>query len=359
MLLSIPMGGSLKGRKDAKKDVECFNCHKKGHYKVDCWAEGGRKEGEGPKSKGKGKAKEVTTTAAAAATVAEKAKVAEEKVEVWMVSVEDNSEESPDEEDLACGFNSSDNLFYDSDSMPDLECQSVSDNSEMEERSLPDHLSNVNKSFDEEYIIPDIYLNLLNDPETCSKLTNDLQVDASPEESEFIPNDEEAYMTTYEASELRGTPGMLPTNVDLYDLGVSCHMSGFRHCFINFTKINLKPITAADKRLFSAVGKGDMWVYLPNGKEKTSQVLLKDVLYVPAMGITLISISRIVSAGSTVVFTGNTCQIYDKERKVIGIIQVKSGLYQVYSTRPLKGEYAGKAKVEVSIDELHHRLGHI
>ena len=102
-----------------------------------------------------------------------------------------------------------------------------------------------------------------------------------------------------------------------------------------------------------------MWVYLPNRKEKTSQVLLKDVLYVPAMGTTLISISRIASAGSTAVFTGNTCQIYDKERKIIRIIQVKSGLYWVYSTHPLEEEYPGKAKVEVLIDELHHQLGHI
>jgi hypothetical protein len=27
------------------KNVECFNCHKKGHKKVDCWVKGGRKEG--------------------------------------------------------------------------------------------------------------------------------------------------------------------------------------------------------------------------------------------------------------------------------------------------------------------------
>ena len=34
-----------------KKDIECFNCRKKGHVKADCWAEGGGKEGQGPKQK--------------------------------------------------------------------------------------------------------------------------------------------------------------------------------------------------------------------------------------------------------------------------------------------------------------------
>jgi hypothetical protein len=72
-------------------------------------------------------------------------------------------------------------------------------------------------------------------------------------------------------------------------------------------------------------------------------------------GVTFISISQNVSAGSTVIFTGNTCQIYDKERRVIGTIQ----RYQVNYTHPLKGEYAGKTKVEVSIDEFHCRLGHV
>jgi hypothetical protein len=73
---------------------------------------------------------------------------------------------------------------------------------------------------------------------------------------------------------------------------------------------------------------------------------------VPVMGVTLVSISCIATAGSTVVFAGTTCQIYNKERTVIGTIQAKSGPYQVFSTRPLEGEYTGKARVEVSIDEL-------
>ena len=139
----------------------------------------------------------------------------------------------------------------------------------------------------------------------------------------------------------------------LYDSGASCHMSGFRHRFIKLVKIVPKSITAADRRSFSAVGKGDIWVYLPNRKEKPSQVLLKNVLYAPAMGITLVSISCIATARSTVVFTRTTCQIFNNKKKVIGMIQMKSGLCQVFSTHPLEEEYTGKARVVVSIDELH------
>jgi transposase InsO family protein len=38
---------------------------------------------------------------------------------------------------------------------------------------------------------------------------------------------------------------------------------------------------------------------------------------------------------------------------------VKGGLYRVYATHPKSGEYAGKAKELLTIDELHRRLGHV
>src|SRR5713226_6887211 len=35
--------------KNKRRNIECFNCHRKGHYKSECWAKGGGKEGEGLK----------------------------------------------------------------------------------------------------------------------------------------------------------------------------------------------------------------------------------------------------------------------------------------------------------------------
>jgi hypothetical protein len=40
-----------KNKRKNKRDIECFNCHKKGHMRSDCWAKGGGKEGQGPKKK--------------------------------------------------------------------------------------------------------------------------------------------------------------------------------------------------------------------------------------------------------------------------------------------------------------------
>jgi len=43
-----------KGKSRDTSDKECYNCHKKGHLRSECWAKGGAKEGQGPKGR-KGK----------------------------------------------------------------------------------------------------------------------------------------------------------------------------------------------------------------------------------------------------------------------------------------------------------------
>ena len=129
----------------------------------------GQREEERRERKGKAKAKPKE----AAAVVAAKEKV-EEKVEAWMVSLAeiDKSEESFDEVDLSCGFNSSDDLFDDMDSL--LNLQSISNDSEIDEKDAPEHPFNLDESFSEEYTIPDTYPDTLSNPDTCSKVFDGL-----------------------------------------------------------------------------------------------------------------------------------------------------------------------------------------
>src|SRR5882762_1953369 len=74
-------GGGNSGSKKSKKDVECFNCHKKGHLKRDCWAPGGGAEGKGLKNR-KGKQKEMAAKS--------KVKDNEDADAVWMANAEVN-----------------------------------------------------------------------------------------------------------------------------------------------------------------------------------------------------------------------------------------------------------------------------
>ena len=69
-------GNFRSGGGGGRKRVECYNCHKKGHVKAECWAKGGGKEGQRPAMKGK-----ATDSANAAA--------AQDDEGVWTAIVDD------------------------------------------------------------------------------------------------------------------------------------------------------------------------------------------------------------------------------------------------------------------------------
>jgi len=346
-LYSNDTGKGRKGGSSSKKNVECFNCGKKGHYKSDCWAPGGGKEGQGPNQKGKGKTKDKgkEKEKQTGAIVKEK----EEKVEeAWLAMISDDFEGIPD--------------LVDTDS--DSECDPLNMDStkhEASETESDDILSYID--LDEVYSLSEDF-DSYSDFEEITELTIDsISNTTDPSDDKHDPLDlhspENAAYSSFNGEELAGSVETRSNEVDLYDLGATRHMSRFHHRFIKFTKIESVPITAVDKRTFKATGKGDMYVYLPNGKQAASRVLLRNVLFAPSMGVTLISISRITSAGSTVVFTGNICKVYNKNKEVVGEIKVKGGLYRVYTSCSKDGAHAASNTEILSINELHRRLGHI
>src|ERR1700678_4301343 len=109
-------------------------------------------------------------------------------------------------------------------------------------------------------------------------------------------DDNEPMTYTFTAITLANTGSAF--EMELYDSGASHHMSPYKHKFINFIPIQRKVLTMADGSHFKATGKGDMHITMPNGKS-TMRILLRDVLYAPKMGVTLVSINKIDVAGYT------------------------------------------------------------
>jgi hypothetical protein len=71
-----------------------------------------------------------------------------------------------------------------------------------------------------------------------------------------------------------------------------------------------------------------MRISMPNGRTMIT-ILLKDVLYMPKMGVTLVSIGKIDVAGYASLFYKNQLRIFSvmKGRKMLAQIPMKGGLY--------------------------------
>ena len=119
-------------------------------------------------------------------------------------------------------------------------------------------------------------------------------------------------------------------------------MSPYCDHFEDYVPIAPKSITAADKQYFQAIGKGNLWIRIPNGTSVTT-VLLKDILHCPDMGLTLVSVGKITAASYKVIFRGMTCKIYDSKDKVIGQINARNGLYHVDHEVAVNVAMAGEA----------------
>jgi hypothetical protein len=265
-------------------NLECYNCKKKGHIKANCWAKGGRKEGQwlqrrSGKNKGKDKNKDNNTAAAA---------LKEEDIRSWAAIIEDL-------DDLK---------EYDKVSILDLDEDNISWMSEdisNEDQHFIEGASEVDKEDNESWTI-------------IEEISHDEDL------ASFEEMPESATITTnVNASK----------EAELYDLGVSWHISPFRQCFTTYHTITPHPITIANKRTFYTVGTGDLHIEVSN-RSRLTPILLKDALHMPDIGLTVVSIGWITGSSHTVAFKGNECQIKDQNDIIIGRIPISAnGIYKV------------------------------
>ena len=271
---------STQYKKTDKRNVECYNCKKMGHFKAECWAKGGGKEGQRPQHGKRRGDKDKNKDNAASATDTGN------DIESWAILVSDSEEDLYEEDGESWSF--------------------------VEEEYSADEEDNLEEDISED------------------DLFEALSEDSQEQAAGALSNAE----------------------AELYDSGASRHITPFRHRFTTYRTITPRPITAADKRVFYAIGTGDVQIQVPNGATSTP-ITLRDVLHAPDIGITVVSVSRIAKAGHKVLFNEDKCKIMDKNDNVVGNITVNNnGIYKVL--------HAGAATLElVDLPTLHRRLGHI
>jgi len=99
-----------------------------------------------------------------------------------------------------------------------------------------------------------------------------------------------------------------------------------------------------------------MFVQVSNG-DKSKNV--KDMLYTPNLGITLLSVAYIIQAGYMLYFKQQDYQILNPKNYQMGTIPITNGLYGIQVKIPLQANTVTEDPLTVTPDELHRLIGYI
>jgi Pol polyprotein, beta-barrel domain len=253
---ALTMSGNGKGRSfDCKPKGTCWNCGDKGHYRNKCPKPAhahSNKKTDSPKSGGSANA----------------AVKSDNEVEVGFFAELD-----------------------DEDKMPAL-------------------LSNYKTDTDEEENGTDWFSEMGEDTASVIEDLSQSDVDGSEPDS-HVSIGNENFNESEDAHTIQDLDNTKPentTHIEVYDSGCTRHITPYRQAVMNFKEISPKSFQAANRQSFSAVGKGEMVIHIPNGTT-TSQIKLTEVLYSPEVGYTLVSIGRLDEAGFVVTFANGKCVI--------------------------------------------------
>jgi hypothetical protein len=97
----------------------------------------------------------------------------------------------------------------------------------------------------------------------------------------------------------------------LLDSGASSHMSCELTWLHNLHPIPSREIRLADNNMVHADAAGDLVLEAPSHKNTALKLTIRDVLFVPKLGLNLLSCSRLAEKGVTSVFDKHGCALID------------------------------------------------
>jgi len=183
----------------------------------------------------------------------------------------------------------------------------------------------------------------------CRKFLTAQKKQASLAKKEDPGSDNEAFMTIHALAATSSGSWIV-------DSGATCHMCNDRKLFVDMRNLESPQVTSGDGSPLKGPAEGTvkLEMILPDGN--TQKCKLENVLYVPKLSYSLLSVSKASEAGKTTKFDKKGCKIFNKEKKVIAIATKHGNLY--YLDHSKKGESANTTNCD---NEMlwHRRYGHI
>ena len=162
-------------------------------------------------------------------------------------------------------------------------------------------------------------------------------------------------------------PLPLPSNATKYDnvsscswiidSGASCHMCNVEDKFTQFLSLKQpRNVALGDGRILKATGIGTVILKMELTGKSNELCRLSNVLYVPNLTYSLLSVSALVKSGNDLQFSDSGCKILNKNLEVIATAVKSGGLYYVKLVENF--EYATIASNQ-DINLWHKRFGHL
>lgn len=137
------------------------------------------------------------------------------------------------------------------------------------------------------------------------------------------------------------------------DSGACSHMTSNEEILSKKRKPHIESITSANNGKLAAKSAGDTLLTLSN-----TQIPVYDVLHVPGIAANLLSVSKIVEKGNSVIFDQDGCTIKNSNNEVITNTKCENGVYRFQNV-------VGKCLMSTTDDKVnetllwHRKLGHI
>lgn len=174
-----------------------------------------------------------------------------------------------------------------------------------------------------------------------------------PSDAESDPSDSE-----YVCLLAEGRQGKNKTSLTWHiDSGASHHMSYDRSAFVRYQEVSSFPVEMGDKSTSSVIGRGDVTIpVICNSTKRTC--MLKDVLHVPDMGFSLVSVNQLTNRGHEVVFTGKRVDILSGNMLIARGTKAR-GLYSLDTSSSSAHDVRHAVACTASLQLWHERMGHV